>query len=60
MASQLIRPHCVEVKIHPFTREKKKQLEIDTACQLSQVKMHVEIVIGLVRQVFDIAINSFY
>jgi len=48
--------HCVQVKIPPFTRGKKQlsKLEIDCACQLSQVRIHVERVIGLVRQKYSI------
>jgi len=48
--------YCAEVKTPPFTRGKKQlsKLEIDTAQQLSQVRIHVERVIGLVRQKYSI------
>ena len=66
MASQLIRLHCTDIKIHPFTtgkQNKKKQLsklEIDTDCQLSQVRIHVERVIGLVSQKFSILQSTLF
>ena len=43
---------CVEVKIPPFTKGKKQlsKAEVDTARQLAQVRIHVERVIGVVRQ----------
>lgn len=44
--------YCAEVCIPPFTKGKTQlsKLEIDTARSLSQVRIHVERVIGLVRQ----------
>ena len=48
--------YCAEVKIPPFTKGKKQlsQLEVDSARQLSRVRIHVERVIGLMRQKFTI------
>ena len=48
--------YCAEVKVPPFTRGKKQlsKLEVDTARQLSHVRIHVERVIGLVRQKYSI------
>lgn len=47
---------CAEVKMPPFTRGKKQlsQPEVDTARQLSRVRIHVERVIGAIRQKFSI------
>ena len=47
---------CAEVKHPPFTREKPQlsKLEVDTSRQLSQVRIHVERVIGAVRQKYMI------
>ena len=47
---------CAEVKIPPFTKGKKQlsKAEVDTACQLAQVRIHVERVIGVVRQKYTI------
>ena len=48
---------CAEVKIAtPFTKGKKQlsKLEIDTTRELSQVRIHVERIIGMVRQKFTI------
>ena len=47
---------CAEVKHPPFTRGKAQlsKLEIDSARQLSQVRIHVERVIGAVRQKYMI------
>ena len=47
---------CAEVKHPPFTRGKPQlsKLEIDTSRQLSQVRIHVERVIGAVRQKYMI------
>ena len=49
--------YCAEVCIHPFTKGKNQlsKLEIDTARSLSQVRVHVERIIGLVRQKFNTA-----
>ena len=47
---------CVEVKIPPFTKEKKqlRKLEVDTTRELTQVRIHVEKIIGMVRQKYTI------
>ena len=47
---------CAEVKHPPFTRGKPQlsKLEVDTSRQLSQVRIHVERVIGAVRQKYMI------
>ena len=44
--------YCTEVKMPPFTWGKKQlsQLEVDTASQLSHMRIHVERVISVVRQ----------
>ena len=44
------------MKIPPFTKGKKQlsKLEVDTARQLSRVRIHVERVIGLLRQKYTI------
>ena len=44
--------YCAEVKLPPFTRGKPQlsKYEVDTARRLSRVHIHVERVIGLVRQ----------
>ncbi len=48
--------YCAEVKLPPFTRGKKQlsKAEIDHSRQLSRVRIHVERVIGLVRQKYSI------
>ena len=48
--------YCAQVNIRSFTTGKKQlsKLEIDCARQLSQVRIHVERVIGLVRQKYSI------
>ena len=48
--------YCAEVKIPPFTRGKKQlsKFEIDTSRQLSHVRIHVERVIGVIRQKYTI------
>ena len=47
---------CAEVKLPPFTKGKKQlsQCEVDQARQLSRVRIHVERVIGLIRQKYKI------
>lgn len=47
---------CAQVKVPPFIRGKKQlsQLETDTAGQLSHVGIHVERVIGAIRQKYCI------
>ena len=46
--------YCAEVKLPPFTKGKPQlsQLEVDTACEVAHVRIHVERVIGLLRQKF--------
>ena len=48
--------YCAEVKLPPFTRGKKQlsRVEIDAARRLSRVRIHVERIIGLVRQKYTI------
>lgn len=47
---------CAEIAIPPFTKGKKQlsRLEIDTARKLSRVRIHVERVIGVLRQKYTI------
>ena len=49
--------NCAEVKILSFTRGKKQlsKMKVDTTRQLAQVRIHVERVIGLVRQKYLIS-----
>ena len=46
------RLYCTEVKIPPFTRGKKQlsKMEVDKSRDLSRVRIHVERVIGMLRQ----------
>ena len=48
--------YCAEVKIPPYTKGKKQlsKLEIDEARRLCRIRIHVEQVIGLVRQKYTI------
>lgn len=48
--------YCATVKLPPFTKGKKQlsQLEVDTSRQLSSVRIHVERVIGVLRQKYTI------
>ena len=48
--------YCAEVKVPPLTKGKKQlsRLESDTARQLSRVRIHVERVIGALRQKYSI------
>ena len=48
--------YCAEVKIPPFTKGKKQlsKLEVDSARQLAQVRIHVERLIGVLRQKYSI------
>ena len=48
--------YCAEVRIPPFTRGKKQlsKVEIETARQLSHVRIHVERVIGMIQQKYTI------
>ena len=49
--------YCAEVKLPPFTKGKKQlsKAEVDNFRQLSRVRIHVERVIGVVRQKFSIS-----
>ena len=51
------RFYCAKIATPPFTRGKKQlsKLEVDTARQLSRVRIHVERVIGLFRQKYTIS-----
>lgn len=48
--------YCAEIKVPPFRRGKKQlsRLEVDKARQLSRVRIHVERVIGVLRQKYTI------
>ena len=48
--------YCAEVKVPPYTKGKKQlsQMEVDVARRLSRVRIHVERVIGMVRQKYTI------
>ena len=48
--------YCAEVKLPPFTRGKKQlsKKEVDVSWRLSRVRIHVERVIGVVRQKYTI------
>ena len=48
--------YCAEVKIPPFTKGKKQlsKCEVDTARELSRIRIHIERVIGLLRQKYTI------
>ena len=48
--------YCAEVKTPPFTRGKKQlsKFEVDSSRQLSRVRIHVERVIGVIRQKYTI------
>ena len=48
--------YCAEVKLLPFMRGKKQlsKVEVDAARRLSRVRIHVERVIGLIRQKYMI------
>ena len=52
----LSRLFCAQVKISPFTKGKNQlsKTEVDNSRQLSRVRIHVERVIGVVRQKFTI------
>ena len=47
--------YCAQVKIPPITKGKRylSQLEVDTSRQLSAVRIHVERVIGVLRQKYS-------
>ena len=46
------RLYCAEVKIPPFTCGEKQlsKIEVDKSRYLSRVRIHVELVIGMLRQ----------
>ena len=48
--------YCAEVKLPPFTKGKKQlsKAQVDLSRQLSRVRIHVERVIGVVRQKYTI------
>ena len=48
--------YCVESEVPPFTRDKKQlsTLEVETASQLSRVRIHVERVFGFLKQKYMI------
>ena len=48
--------YCAEIKVPPFTKGKKQlsRCEVDKARQLSRVRIHVERVIGVLRQKYTI------
>lgn len=48
--------YCAEVKLPPFTKGKKQlnQIDVDFARQLSRVRIHVERVIGLLKQKYTL------
>ena len=50
------RLYCAEIKIPPFTRGKKQlsKLEVDQSRDLSRVRIHIERVIGVLRQKYTI------
>ena len=50
------RFYCAEVATPPFTKGKNQlsKVEVDTARQLSRVRIHIERVIGLLRQKYTI------
>ena len=52
--------YCAEVKIPAFTHGKKQlsKLEVDTSCQLARLRIHVERVIGVVRQKYTLLENT--
>ena len=47
---------CAKVKLPASTRGKKQlsKMEVDTSCQLARVRIHIEQVIGVVRQKYTI------
>ena len=53
--------YCAEVKLPPFTRGKKQlsKAHVDLSRQRSRVHIHVERVIGVVRQKYSI-LSTFY
>ena len=58
---QSVGMFCAEVKRPPFTCGKKQlsKLEVDTTRQLAQVRIHVERVIGTVRQKYTLLQSTY-
>ena len=56
MVGDSVGLYCAEIKVPPFTKGKKQlsRLEVDRARQLSRVRIHVERVIGVLRQKYTI------
>ena len=48
--------YCAEIKVPPFTRGKKQlsSIEVESARKLSRVRIHVERVIGVLKQKYTI------
>ena len=48
--------YCAQVKLPPFTRGKKQlsKAQVDVSRQLSRVRIHVERIIGVIRQKYTI------
>ena len=48
--------YCAEVRLPPFTKGKKQlnKIDVDFARQLSRVRIHVERVIGFLRQKYTL------
>ena len=55
------RSYCAEVKMPPFTKGKKQlsRVEVDGARRLSRVRIHVERVIGMIRQKYTMLQSTF-
>ena len=55
------RLYCAEVKVPPFTKGKKQlsRVEVDSARRLSRVRIHVERVIGMIRQKYTVLQSTF-
>ena len=51
-----VRLYCAEVRLPPFTKGKKQlsAIEVDGGRRLSRVRIHVERIIGMVKQKFTI------
>lgn len=47
---------CAEVRMPPLTKGKKQlsQCEVDRSCQLSRIRIHVERVIGVLKQKYSL------
>ena len=56
--------YCATVKVPTYTKGKKQlsQLEVDKSKQLSSVRIHIEQILGVLRQkytIYDIIFSSF-